>query len=52
MTYPSALGYLVNGLVNFIVGKVVSHADVPKWKRWPGTRKINLANVNKSKSMR
>jgi hypothetical protein len=51
MTYPSALGYLVNGYVNFIVGNVVSHADVPKWKRGPETRKIKLANVNKSKSM-
>ena len=51
MTYPSALGYLVNGYVNFIVGNVVSHADVPKWKRWRETRKINLANVNNPKSM-
>ena len=31
MTYPSALEYLVNGFVNFIVGNVVSHTDVPKW---------------------
>jgi len=30
MTYPSALGYLVNGYVNFIVGNVVSHADASK----------------------
>ena len=51
MTYPSELGYLVNGYVKFIVGNVVSHADVSKWKRWLETRKINLANVNKSKSM-
>ena len=51
MTYPSALGFLVNEFVNFLVGHVVSRADVPKWKGSSETRKINLANVNKSKSM-
>ena len=51
MTYPSALGYLVNGLVNFIVGNVVSHAGGPEWKLWPETREINPGNVSKPKSM-
>ena len=51
MTYSCALGYLVNGFVNFIVGNVVSHVDVPNWELWPETRKTNLANVNKPKSM-